>query len=335
MKSYLDFLFWDSRQVELRCQLGGHWVTGWFDSVDTLRAAALARQDQGNLYTSLHRPVERMVINAMSGSPLVGDEVERYTRLFFDFDPERETCTAATDEQVGLAKARSEEVQKVLRLMGWPEPLVAMSGNGYHLQYRIALPNDAETRERLRTLYQGLANEFSDDLVKFDPKVRNAARICTLYGSIKRKGAARSLHRRSQAWIPRDWRQVRPRHFDVVVEFYARQQKTVEADHRPAVKIDGDGDYSTLDVVRWFQVHGQYHKPTGDHGKHFVRCPWESEHSDGIDAQVTDTVVWEAEGNWPTFHCSHAHCEGRTIRDVLQVWGDADQFCGQAWRVKS
>jgi hypothetical protein len=331
MKTYLEYLFWDARLVELRHQTNGRWVTGWFDDPDALRRESAARLDVGNLFTSLHRPCDRVVSNTMSGSPLKNEDVERFIRLFFDFDPVRETDTASTDEQVALARVKAEAVAKVLRMLGWPEPLQALSGNGWHLQYRIALPNSEETRQQLKVVYTGLSGEFSDDQVVVDPTVRNAGRICTLYGSIKRKGPDSSRHRRSQVWIPREWRQIRPKHFETVADFYASQQKTVEAyQPRPAARIDGDGDYSTLDVVSWFRSHGQYHEQA-EPGKHYVRCPWEAEHSDGVDAQVKDTVVWDADGNWPTFFCSHAHCEGRTIRDVMSVWGDADAFCGRRW----
>ena len=126
--------------------------------------------------------------------------------------------------------------------------------------------------------------------------------------------------------------EIRPRHFDAVVDFYDRQQATNEAyQPRPTARIDGSGDYSSLDVVAWFKAHGQYHEQV-EPGKHYVRCPWEAEHSDGIDAQVKDSVIWEADGGWPTFYCSHAHCEGRTIRNVMEVWGDADAFCTKVWR---
>ena len=46
----------------------------------------------------------------------------------------------------------------------------------------------------------------------------------------------------------------------------------------------------------------------------------------------TGTVAWPAtDGGWPTFHCSHDHCQGRRLLDVMQVWGDADAFCARAW----
>jgi hypothetical protein len=60
-----------------------------------------------------------------------------------------------------------------------------------------------------------------------------------------------------------------------------------------------------------------------------VRCPWDAEHSSIDSDHSTATVIWESDGGWPTFHCSHDHCDGRTIRDVMAIWGDADAFCAR------
>lgn len=90
----------------------------------------------------------------------------------------------------------------------------------------------------------------------------------------------------------------------------------------------GKGDYDTLDVVRWFQSHGHYGADLGD-GKHAVRCPWVGEHSQQTEDEASDTVIWEADGRWPSFHCSHAHCDGRGIRSVMEVWTDADAYCSR------
>ena len=94
----------------------------------------------------------------------------------------------------------------------------------------------------------------------------------------------------------------------------------------------GAGDFATLDVAAWFAAHGALKRGLGG-GKHAVTCPWSSEHSTPDQPHGTDTVVWQAEdGRWPRFFCSHAHCEGRCIRDVMRLWGDADAFCARAWR---
>lgn len=93
-------------------------------------------------------------------------------------------------------------------------------------------------------------------------------------------------------------------------------------------KVYGAGDYRTLDVVGWFQAHGHYGAELGS-GKHAVICPWSSEHSQPSKPEDSDTVVWEADDGWPGFHCMHAHCDGRGIRAVLELWRDADTFCAR------
>jgi hypothetical protein len=56
-------------------------------------------------------------------------------------------------------------------------------------------------------------------------------------------------------------------------------------------------------------------------GKWAVRCPWSGEHTNGEDFD-TSTVLWapgsgEEVGWW---YCSHAHCQGRDLKDVLALF---------------
>lgn len=94
----------------------------------------------------------------------------------------------------------------------------------------------------------------------------------------------------------------------------------------------GRGDYSTLDVVALFTAHGMYGRDLGG-GKHAVLCIQADRHSDRRGAEASDTVIYEAGGGaWPGFHCSHAHCQGIGIRDVIAHFGDADRFCAEEFR---
>jgi hypothetical protein len=52
-----------------------------------------------------------------------------------------------------------------------------------------------------------------------------------------------------------------------------------------------------------------------------VQCPWENDHSCG-ERFDSSTVVFGPSGNGSNlgfFHCSHSHCSGKTIRDVLSA----------------
>jgi len=335
---YMRQAFTDNGVVELRHQHAGTWRTGWFDNADDLLSTAADLYPTGNLFTSLNRPTQRAVSNCMTGEPIRNDDVQWYTRLLFDFDPVRPTDTSATDAELAAAIAAAQEAAQVFRAMTWPHPLVAISGNGAHLLYRTHLPNTAEVRDMLATIYGGLAADHSGESVKFDRAVLNAGRICTLYGTIKRKGenSPDRPHRQARFHsIPREWRQVSTRCLEGVANFYTRRQQAA-AEPRTGIRyihVEGAGDYATLDAVAWFTAHGLYRRPLGTYNgsqRHAVRCPWEGEHSNTSHDLDTSTVLLIGEG-WPGFYCAHDHCDGRTITDVMQVMGDADHFCARQW----
>jgi hypothetical protein len=213
-----------------------------------------------------------------------------------------------------------------------------MSGNGWHLHYRTALPNVDATGEMLRSIYGGLAGELGDDVVGFDTTVRNAGRICALPGFTKRKGepTERRPHRVARIWIPQEWRQVLPRQVEALASRYAPPKREAEeARRRPQEGRTGDftaggmGDYGSLDVVSWFAAHSAYRFPI-EGRKHSVWCPWRDEHTTAHG--LSGAIVFESDGGWPGFFCHHAHCQGRDIRDVLALWGDADRFCTREFR---
>lgn len=343
---YLTWLANDAGWVEV-CWMGDRIIEPmWDHRPDVLRADALTRHQTGNLFTTLHRIdidalqeylADRRQVDPKKQTFRTPDEcVTRYTRLFFDFDPERPKGTSSTTDELAAAEARARGLVRKMSALDWPMPLLAMSGNGWHVQYRTAMPNTPEWAEILKTIYTGLHAELSDDEVSFDRSVRNPARLCALYGSVKRKGINRTErpHRKSACWIPSDWRQVHPRQVAALAEVYARQASQSRTNAtQPAQqprgageRVAGKGDYSTLDVVAWFAAHGSYVGPIGGN-VHGVRCPWSDEHSSPSPKNGSDTVIFEADGGWPGFACKHSHCQGRNIRDVLALWPDADAYC--------
>jgi len=337
MRKYLDSQFRDTGIVELRHQVADRWTSGLFDDPQNLLREAMRRSEQGNLFTSLNTLKLMPVKNQMGTRALKNDDVLRYARLFFDFDPKREKNTPSTESELCDALEAADEAENFFTALGWPKPARAVSGNGAHLQYRVALPNNDETTESLGAIYSGLKTDLSTNGVDFDATVRNPARICCLYGAIKRKGVATEArpHRQSQIEIPNPWKQVTRKQIGALAKGYTRKAVRISI---PATTsgpfISGRGDYKTLNAVAWFRSHGAYKRHLGN-GKHAIICPWLPEHSSADTLLKTDTVFWESTGTgWPTFHCSHAHCVNRTIKDVMAVWNDADRFCAQAWRTQ-
>jgi hypothetical protein len=337
---YYDRLFADAGTVEL-CHLanGRVWST-WHQDPDSLLGAAARVHERGNLFTTLNRldPARLTAHLASRARSRTPDAcIQRYSRLFFDFDPERPQGQSSTAAELAAAEVRARGLVTKLATLGWPQPLLAMSGNGWHVQYRTALPNTPATTAMLKAIYAGLALEFGDDEVQFDRSVRNPARLCALYGSVKRKGVnhPERPHRQSVVMVPSDWRQVHPRQVEGLANLYAAQSRprVPRAPLRPitALAPGARGDYATLDVVAWFAAHGGYVGRLAGH-VHGVRCPWSEEHSTPSPTGGSNTVIFETDGDgWPGFHCKHSHCAGRDIRDVMALWGDADAFCGTAF----
>jgi hypothetical protein len=113
-----------------------------------------------------------------------GDVVKRLW-LPIDFDPTRPTGISSTEAEHALAIERAMHVRGDLRSEGWPDPILADSGNGGHLLYRIDRPTDDTL---IKQCLEALAFRFDDDRVKIDQAVFNPSRIWKLYGTLSRKG---------------------------------------------------------------------------------------------------------------------------------------------------
>ncbi len=172
----------------------------YFGHEDIDRAAALAAecsQTAKGVYVVMNR-----IDPALADRPQLvktfaltkdTDIVHRHW-LLIDFDPsspERGADDSSTDAEKESARLKMEEVFEWLRDLGFPEPIFADSGNGWHLLFAFDLPNDEESRQLIRDFLNALSQRFSDDQVAVDISVHNASRITKLYGTFARKGEDR------------------------------------------------------------------------------------------------------------------------------------------------
>jgi hypothetical protein len=111
--------------------------------------------------------------------------------LLIDIDrvkQEENKNDSATEAEKEATRAVAEAVMGWLAGRGWPAPVLVDSGNGWHLLYRIDLPNDDDSRVLLRELLKALAARFDTPGVDLDKKVHNANRVSKLPGTMARKG---------------------------------------------------------------------------------------------------------------------------------------------------
>ena len=160
-----------------------------FESIESMKLAfeALALDLNGkgyNIYTTMN-PVNPELLG---GSAKYKDILNR-SLLLIDIDRAGATKNPATDDDIKAAKSLAKEIAKYLADKGWPKPTQVMSGNGWHIYYKLdQLSNDNDTTELIKRVLMQLAKRFNNSDVNIDTVVYNASRITKVTGTIMRKG---------------------------------------------------------------------------------------------------------------------------------------------------
>ena len=128
-------------------------LSGYFRDAETL-LQAFDKIDvrNRNIYITLQQVRDECFARAqserfLSSTQTTSDtEIVRYRWLFVDLDPVRSTGISSSDKELACAELLSEKVAQELSGRGFKAPVKALSGNGYHLLYRIDVMNDADGR---------------------------------------------------------------------------------------------------------------------------------------------------------------------------------------------
>ncbi|HSS15384.1 MAG TPA: hypothetical protein VLQ29_00195, partial [Candidatus Dormibacteraeota bacterium] len=169
-------------------------VFGYFNSSAALISELSKLESFVGVYITLN-PVEGALLAraknrlkyARKGDATTSDNDIEYRRfLLIDIDAVRPSGVSATDLEKESARQKARAIFAFLKQRNWPAPLVADSGNGTHLLYRVDLPRDDE--KVLEHVLAGLAEHFDGNGAKLDRTVHNPARIVRLYGTSAAKG---------------------------------------------------------------------------------------------------------------------------------------------------
>jgi hypothetical protein len=342
LERYIERAFDDNGLIELRVPHDSGAISKFFAKSEEAHTvlfpafweAARDLNETLNVYTSLNRPYQNH-----QGRPLRDQDIEVVTRIPLDFDPIRPKDRPSTPGELAKARLVRSGVVGALRSLGFPMPVLGDSGNGAHAIFRANIINDTDWRQVANALYQWMAAEFKalceQHQVTFDTTVKNPARIWRLYGTTNLKGTeavteGRCYREAACTYPAQGWQIVDPKLLEGIAHrWLASQERRTHRSPARRSYIKGLGDYKTLDAIGWFKDKGLYIKPMHRSGIHAVVCPWLSEHS--VKGGFGESVIFENPGGWPQFHCNHAHCAGRRIRDVMALWGDQDSYCERAY----
>ena len=185
------------RALDVRLGRGGpHVEAGFFDFdhlLDMCSEAQRLTPISKGVYFTLNAVNPQLLARccnhtqwAGSGSLTKDKDIIRRRFLLVDADPIRDALVSSTDAEKAESLTMITTARSFLRDRGWTDPILADSGNGYHLLYRIDEPVD--DGDVIKRCLQALAARFDTDRVKIDTSVHNASRICKFPGTWARKG---------------------------------------------------------------------------------------------------------------------------------------------------
>ena len=192
----LELLFEPEQVVELRALNALKTVRGYYDDHAVLTHEAVYLEDRGySVYVTLNEVNHALLARSANqarelyGALSTADgDIVRRRWLPLHFDPVRPLRMCATHEEKKAASELGKAVLAHLRTKGWPNPIIADSGNGFYFLYRVDLPNDRESQELVKGVQNALAAEFDNNRAKIDLTVHHAAQVVRLFGTMNLKG---------------------------------------------------------------------------------------------------------------------------------------------------
>lgn len=191
-KAY-DVIKGEKKLVEIRVIAGNRTFSGYFTDYERL-IQEVERFDDYQIYFVFNEInsacFSRMQANTIMTSKQTTSDNDIVNRdwILIDIDPERISGVSSNNEEKKEALSTIEKIYDFLKDIGFAEPVIADSGNGYHLLYKIALKNNQENTELVKNFLNVLDMLFSNEKAKVDISVFNPSRITKLYGTFARKG---------------------------------------------------------------------------------------------------------------------------------------------------
>ena len=328
LRQWWDVFNPSSKLVEIRL-LGKNTYSGYFTNIDTLIAQLRPLLDHSNyqyygamqayftlneVNEDLYSREQRDVFVKKPKSTTTDGDIVRRRFVLIDLDPQRSAGISASNEEFEKAHMKCVDVYKYLLANGFKEPIITVSGNGYHCYVPCDMPNDDEHNELIKKFLQSLSNIFGCDDVEVDEKVFNPARIDKLIGTWAKNGA----DCKERPWriskilkVPSDLTPNDDECFKKIADLLPQEEPKPQPQRRIY-----QGNNQPFDLPTWLTQHGIVYreKKSGDATLYELEwCPWVDTHS---DRKKWDSALFVDMQGKITFNCTHSHCKGKTWQDV-------------------
>lgn len=312
-------------------------AAGWFSDHEKLAEAAEQYESKtpAGIYVTINKlapaciaRTDNTIVERIKDTTSDRD-VTRRLWLPIDFDPVRPAGVSSSMEELNNAKVAAKAAITELTDMGMPEPLVAHSGNGIHVLYRIDMPTDEESKVFCKAAIEAISDRFSTKSVKIDSTMFNAARILRLWGTSNRKGESTEErpHRFSALWTKKSFSEFEVAQNEVIRKIISkstRAEKQVKSKERaqlPAspgeprtatarVDLDAFIEKNRIEYVRKDSYDGT--------GVRYIlkACLFDSSHTG------TSAVIGRGSTGSIFYKCHHDSCSSRKWGDVRSLFSN-------------
>lgn len=288
--------------------------SGYFTDCETMLSELRKYDGLGGMYATINEIKDacsgREQANRIVKSPKAttnDKEIENRRIILLDFDPERPADTNATDEEVKLAEACMKSVYRYLRDQGFSAPVVANSGNGYHLLYKVNIPNTDENTKTVELFLKALDMMFGNEqTVKVDTSVFNASRISKIIGTPSNKGSNTQSRPQRMSYfvhIPEVFKETGLEYIKKVASEYPQVEAPSRANNYSTERFDIEGFIRDHGITVERRVKFQ-----GGEKLILAECPFNSNHK--------DSAIFVMDTGAIAFKCFHSSCSNMGWRDV-------------------
>lgn len=310
----------DNQLYEIRIHAGAKKIiSGYFRGADglirELRKLQTRDLDGANIYITLNAindacydRKQRETLRTYNDATTSDNDVIGYDWLMIDLDPVRPKDTSSTDDQIKAAKEKANKIYKYLADIGFEKPLVAESGNGIHLLYKVALNANENVKTLLKNSLLALDMLFTDDVIGVDCVNYNQSRICKLYGTLAQKGSGSEERPHRMSRIVSCPEVLKP----TDIAFLQKLTEVIPKEEDKPQRYNGYNP-AEFDLDDWMNKYGlNYRKSSYSDGTKYILdcCPFDSNHKN------KDACIFKMRNGAIGFKCFHNSCADKTWRDV-------------------
>ena len=290
-------------------------VSGYFKSIDSLlEAFDTVDVRNTNIYITLNAVNEACYSRLqhekfrLCNQTTQDAEIDKYEWFFIDFDPVRPVGISSTDAELKASENVMLKVKDYLDGIGFEAPVVALSGNGYHLLYKIDIPVNSHSTGIIEKSLKVLNNLFETELVQIDTVNYNPSRICKLHGTLAQKGSNTDERPFRMSRIISRQNEYKITPLERLEELADELPVEATSKERPTAIQD---EFNLTDFMYRYNLDVCRTKDGNDCTIYELeRCPFNSSHIDG------DSKIFHYRNGAIAFKCHHNSCKGYKWQDV-------------------